>query len=150
MTIAVYKELLEKALSDRYDIGRFYLGEEYDIVGISRTKDAFDTVEVCLVSFGLDEDAIKKELDCLPEVALSGLRGFVRGKKSIVLRVFVLEDVTLDLVQTVRSYKYSRAVKGEFWGYSETQVIVVDIKNGAVYSNLAGKDRKKLFVFTDR
>lgn len=150
MTFDIYKKLLISSMEKDYHVETTYLGEEYEIAGISRTDGDFETREICLVSFNSDEMYVRSEIERLPEIVLSGLRSFSRNRKSVVLRAFIMENVSFELIQEIRSYKFSRAVKGQFWGYAETQIIIVDIAGDMVYSNLAGENKKDMFIFTGK
>ncbi len=89
MTFEVYKELLSLTLSHNYKIDSYYLGEQYDLVGISQKNEDFETKEICLVSLNRTESYVKNEIEKLPEISLSGMRNFLKNKKSTILRVFV-------------------------------------------------------------
>ena len=102
-----------------------------------------------MVSFCNDENFVLSELQKLPEITLSGADGFSRNRRSVVLRVFVMQDVSFELVKKIRSFNFSRAKKIQFWSYAESQVVLVDLKNRCAYSNLAGEEKRKLFKFTE-
>ncbi|MGN0728097.1 hypothetical protein [Treponema sp.] len=149
MNFQNYKELLLSSLSGNYDTSAFYLGEEYDIAGVLRkNEDGFELREVCLVSFCKDEGAVLGQLDRLPEIALSGASSFLRNRRSVVVRVLVMESVPFELAKRIRGFSFSRAKKGQFWSYAEAKVVLVDLNNEMVYSNLSGEDIKDSFKFT--
>lgn len=149
MNFQNYKELLFSSLSQTYRLGSFYLGEEYDIAGtFSKDAGGFEQKEACLVSFCSDENFILSELQRLPEITLSGADGFSRNRRSVVLRVFVVQDAPFELVKKIRSFSFSRAKKGQFWSYAESQVVLVDLNNRCAYSNMAGEEKRKMFKFT--
>ncbi|HBP10222.1 MULTISPECIES: hypothetical protein [unclassified Treponema] len=150
MNFQNYKELLISSLSQNYKIDSFYLGEEYDIAGtLSKNDDGFEQKEACLVSFCNDENFVLSELQRLPEITLSGADGFSRNRRSVVLRVFVMQDVSFELAKKIRAFNFSRAKKSQFWSYVESQVVLVDLKNCCTYSNLSGEEKRKLFKFTE-
>lgn len=148
MTFSRYRELLAASLEQSYGIeaDAYYLGKKYDIVGFSKDSEG-RTAEICIVSVGADVQFVRDELDSLPEIMLSGLRSFSRDKESVFLRVFVMEDVPFELIREVRAYKFTKAVKGQFWGYAESQIVLVDVKSGQVYTNLAAEHKRNLFCF---
>ena len=150
MTVQVYKELLAASIAKNYEIASSYMGEAYDIVGTHEDKDEVLTHKVCLVSFCEGEEFVRQQIDRLPEIALSGLRSPFCDKRSIVLRAFAMEGPSFELIQEVRSYKFTRATKGQFWGYAECRLVLVDTRSGVVYSNLAAQSDRGLFDFAPR
>lgn len=148
MTFSSYKELLSSSLERNYEIeaDAYYLGKKYDIVGFARDSEGRIS-ETCIVSLEAGDQFVKDELDSLPEIMISGLRSFSRNKESVFLRVFVMEDVPFELIREVRAYKFTKAVKGQFWGYAESQIVLVDVKSGQVYTNLAAEHKRSLFCF---
>ena len=150
MTVQVYKELLEASLAKSYCLASSYMGEAYDIVGTAEDKDEVLTHKVCLVSFAADEQFVRQQIERLPEIALSGLRSPFCDKRSIVLRAFAMEGPSFDLIREVRGYKFTRATKGQFWGYAECRLVLVDTRSGVVYTNLAAESDRGLFAFAPR
>lgn len=149
MTAEAYKDLLTQSLQKNYTLSASYLGEPFDIAGLSKTTDEYENREVCLISFGLDEQAVQDELYRLPEIALSGMRATSKNKVSVVLRAFVMERASYELTKEVRTYTFAKAVRGQFWSYAEAQIVLVDLATETVYTNLAGEIRKAMFVFTE-
>ena len=138
-----YKELIERRISRDYvlDETSSYEAKSYDLVA-TRTKEEVLSFgenvlnrEVMLMSFGVTRDFVLDEIDGIPNILLSGFRSISKNKNTVLTRVFVMEDIPFDLIQTVRSYSFSKTENRQFKSYVEAGVILVDANNFAFYSN---------------
>ena len=100
---------------------------------------------VYIVSFGCDKKFVKKEIDALPQIALSGFRNPVKDKTTTIVRVFVMDEIPFDLIQEVRTFKFSRSEFSPRRSYTEARVLLVDFSSGEVYANLAGEANAQEF-----
>ena len=56
-----------------------------------------------------------------------------------------MENIPFDLIQTVRSYSFSRTENRQFKSYAEAGVILVDANNFAFYSNSTAASKYSYF-----
>ncbi|MBD5438334.1 MAG: hypothetical protein HDR37_07190 [Treponema sp.] len=153
MTQDEYKEFLAEQFSQDYSVGDFYLAKKYDLVAQSVQDENFSSKGhgnflnsvVYIVSFGCDKKFVKKEIDALPQIALSGFRNPVKDKTTTIVRVFVMDEIPFDLIQEVRAFKFSRSEFSPHRSYTEARVLLVDFSSGEVYANLAGEANAQEF-----
>ena len=147
MTQEKYKEFLSEYFSKDYSVGDFYLAKKYDLVAQSVQDESFSRQNntpflnsvVYIVSFECDEQFVRKELEKLPEIALSGFRNSAKDKTSTIIRVFVMDEVSFGLIQEVRALKFSRSEFSPHRSYTEARVLLVNLPNGEIYANMAGE-----------
>ncbi len=147
MTQDEYKEFLAKQFSRDYSVGDFYLAKKYDLVaqGVqdenfsSQKRGAFLNSVVYIVSLKCDEKFVKKEIDALPQIALSGFRNPSKDKTTTIVRVFVMDEIPFDLIQKVRAFKFSRSEFSPRRSYTEARILLVDFSSDEIYANLAGE-----------
>jgi hypothetical protein len=147
MTLDEYKNFLTEKLAENYEITAdgIYLEKKYDIIGFARENGTVKSEEICLVSFTQDENFVKDELDSLPQTMISGIRSFLKDKTTFFLRAFVMENVPFELIRLVRAYKFSKAIREQFWSYAESRIVLVDAKSSVVYTNLAAESKSSIF-----
>ena len=148
-----YEELIERRISRDFvlDETSSYEARKYDVVA-TRTKEEVMSFgenvlnrEVMLVSFNVTKDYVLDEIDSIPNILLSGFRSISKNKSSVLTRVFVMENIPFDLIQTVRSYSFSRTENRQFKSYVEAGVILVDANNFAFYSNSTAASKYSYF-----
>lgn len=147
MTQDEYKEFLKNQFSQDYSVGDFYLAKKYDLVAQNvqdenfsgKNQGSFLNNFVYIVSFGCAEKFVKKEIDALPQIALSGFRNSGKDKTTTIVRVFVMDEIPFDLIQEVRAFKFSRSEFSPHRSYTEARILLVDFSNGEVYANFAGE-----------
>ena len=147
MTQDEYKEFLERQFSQDYSVGNFYLAKKYDLVAQSVQDENFSGKKhgnflnsvVYIVSFDCDKNFVRKEIDTLPQIALSGFRNPAKDKTTTIVRVFVMDEIPFDLIQEVRAFKFSRSEFSPRRSYTEVRVLLVDFLNNEIYANLAGE-----------
>lgn len=153
MTQDEYKEFLAEQFSRNYSVGDFYLAKKYDLVAQSvqdetfagKNRGSFLNSVVYIVSLGCDKQFVKKEIDALPQIALSGFRNSVKDKTTTVVRVFVMDEIPFDLIQEVRAFRFSQSEFSPHRSYTEARILLVDFSNGEVYANLAGETNVQEF-----
>lgn len=153
MTQDEYKEFLERQFSKNYSVGNFYLAKKYDLVAQSVQDENFSGKKqgnflnsvVYIVSFGCDKKFVRKEIDALPQIALSGFRNPAKDKTTTIVRVFVMNEIPFDLIQEVRAFKFSRSEFSPHRSYTEARILLVDFSSGEVYANLAGEANAQEF-----
>lgn len=153
MTQDEYKEFLERQFSKNYSVGNFYLAKKYDLVAQSVQDENFSGKKqgnflnsiVYIVSFGCDKKFVRKEIDALPQIALSGFRNPAKDKTTTIVRVFVMDEIPFDLIQEVRAFKFSRSEFSPHRSYTEARILLVDFSSGEVYANLAGEANAQEF-----
>lgn len=153
MTQDEYKEFLERQFSKNYSVGNFYLAKKYDLVAQSVQDENFSGKKqgnflnsvVYIVSFGCDKKFARKEIDALPQIALSGFRNPAKDKTTTIVRVFVMDEIPFDLIQEVRAFKFSRSEFSPHRSYTEARILLVDFSSGEVYANLAGEANAQEF-----
>ncbi len=153
MTQEEYKEFLAEQFSKNYSVGDFYLAKKYSLVAQSvqdenfsnKKRTSFLNSVVYLVSLDCDEKFVKKEIDALPQIALSGFRNSAKDKTTTIVRVFVMDEIPFDLIQEVRLFKFSRSEFSPHRSYTEARILLVDFPNGEIYANLAGEENVQEF-----
>lgn len=153
MTQDEYKEFLERQFSKNYSVGNFYLAKKYDLVAQSVQDENFSGKKqgnflnsvVYIVSFDCDKKFVRKEIDALPQIALSGFRNPAKDKTTTIVRVFVMDEIPFDLIQEVRAFKFSRSEFSPHRSYTEARILLVDFSSGEVYANLAGEANAQEF-----
>lgn len=153
MTQDEYKEFLERQFSKNYSVGNFYLAKKYDLVAQSVQDENFSGKKqgnflnsvVYIVSFDCDKKFVRKEIDALPQIALSGFRNPAKDKTTTIVRVFVMNEIPFDLIQEVRAFKFSRSEFSPHRSYTEARILLVDFSSGEVYANLAGEANAQEF-----
>lgn len=153
MTQDEYKEFLAEQFSQDYSVGDFYLAKKYDLVAqnvqdenfSSKNRGSFLNSVAYIVSFGCDKKFVKKEIDALPQIALSGFRNPAKDKTTTIVRVFVMDEIPFNLIQEVRAFKFSRSEFSPRRSYTEARVLLVDFSSGEVYANLAGEANAQEF-----
>lgn len=147
MTQDEYKIFLTEQFSQNYSVGNFYLAKKYDLVAQSVNDETFSgnrrgsflNSVVYIISFGCNKKFVEKEIDALPEIALSGFRNSVKDKTTTIVRVFVMDEISFDLIQEVRAFKFSRSEFSPHRSYTEARILLVNFSDGEVYANLAGE-----------
>ena len=153
MTQDEYKEFLAEQFSKNYSVGDFYLAKKYDLVAQSVQDETFSGQNhgsflnsvVYIVSFGCNEKYVKKEIDVIPQIALSGFRNSAKDKTTTIVRVFVMAGISFDLIQEVRAFKFSRSEFSQHRSYTEARILLVDFSSGEIYANLAGEANMQEF-----
>ncbi len=147
MTQEEYKEFLTQEFSKNYSVGDFYLAKKYDLVAQSVQDENFSSENrtlflnsvVYIVSLGCDEEFVRKEIDALPQNALSGFRNSAKDKTTTIVRVFVMNEIPFKLIQEVRAFKFSRSEFSPRRSYAEARILLVDFPSGEIYANFAGE-----------
>lgn len=151
MTQDEYKNFLTEKFSEEYSVGEFYLAKKYGLVAQNvqdeslSAQGSFINHKAYIVSFKCNEKFVQKELDDIPNIALSGFRNSMKDKTTTIVRVFVMDEVPFSLIQEVRSFKFSRSELTPHRSYSEARIIIVDFPNNDFYANLAGEENVQDF-----
>ena len=156
MTQNKYKEFLTKQFSKNYAVGDFYLAKKYGLVAQHIQDEAFSHKNsasflnsiVYIVSFDCDEQFVRKEIEALPQLALSGFRNSAKDKTSTIIRVFVMDDIPFGLIQEVRALQFSRSEFSPHRSYTEARVLLVNLPTGEIYANMAGEANIQEFKVT--
>lgn len=144
-----FSELLVLRLSRQFELSDRYDGRTYDIVA-QRTEEETKSLgqvqvekKVMAVSF-VDESMgasyVESEIEKIPESTLCAFRNISKGKSSIFIRVFVMEDIPFGLIQKVRSYSFFRSEQREHDYTAVAGIILVDNETHMLYSNKAASE----------
>ncbi len=138
-----YSELLKLRLGRSFDLGDSYLGTRYDICATSSTCESLslgqnvEERKVVLVSFGVSPEYVERELESLPQVALSGFRTISRDRNTTVVRAFVMESIPFELILRIRCFDFEKSEHRQFWSRCSAGVVLIDQNNFTIYSNKA-------------
>lgn len=139
-----YSELLKLRLGRSFDLADSYLGTKYDICATSSVCESIslgqnvEERKAVLVSFGVSPEYVERELESLPQVALSGFRTISRDRSTTVVRAFVMETIPFELILRIRCFDFERSEHKQFWSRCSAGVILIDQNNFTIYSNKAG------------
>lgn len=161
MKFSEYKDLIKERLEAYFSFlpDNTHLAQNYDLAAEFSSRqiqtalfkenvmDYLDSKEFCLLSNLQDEQTIDSELAKLPDIAISSANPSRHHKSTVVTRVFVTEkDVSLATLSKIKKFKFSKAFRFLFWGWTEVHLLLVNLQDNKVYSNWAGRIHKKVFT----
>lgn len=156
MELDEYRKLVEGRLEGEFEFLTSYEGSDYELVAVKNVEEQKSLGDNCLsrtviAVSGLEEkcggDFVRKEIECIPQILLSGFRDIKRSKTTEFIRVFVMADIPFDLIQAVRGYSFSKTERRNFDYVVHGGIIIVDSDNGMLYSNQAALPYCGLFRY---
>lgn len=153
-----YAAQIASRLESAFDLGHEWLGAEYDLTAVFRCRmeqtallrdnvmDWSNTTEVVLMSAAEGTEDVKAALEELKAITLQSSKPDRHHRLTTVVRVIAGYRWGKNEAALVKRYRFSRSFRLGFYGWCTAAAVLVDLSNGEVVTNWAGRGRKKYFL----